>query len=72
MIAKDKSYPRFYANSEEIEATEPICRHCGKPKDRILSEEDFSYRFVCPRCNSSASENLSVWKIKDVTYDSTD
>jgi len=60
---------KFYANPEEREATEPICRHCGKPKDEVLSEEDFSYRYVCPRCNSSASGNLSVRVIKGVTLD---
>lgn len=60
---------KFYANSEEKEATEPICSKCGRLKDEEVSEVDFTTRFVCHRCESAAQGNLVIREIKGLNFD---
>lgn len=64
MFSEKAGYAKNYTKNEKYE--EPICRHCGKPKDEVLSEENFSYHYVCLRCETSTNANLSIRKIKGI------
>ena len=48
---------------------ESICRKCGRPKEEVLSEIDFSHQLVCLRCDSSSESNLSIREIKGLMFD---